>query len=709
LKACGFLACLFLLLLAVANYRAQAGEPVRAASLAGQIGASGAGASYAPAFSADGRFVVFVSQANNLVTNDDLGLNLDVFVRDLAAQRTILVSMSTNGLGGANADANYPSISSNGQFIAFASAAGNLTLNDTNHASDVFLRDWVAGTTTLVSMDTNGAAPAKSAVGSAHPLISADGRWVFFESVASSLVTNADGWETRDVFARDLQAGLTCLVSVNQTGAGGMDPGEDSTLCSITPDGRFAAFVSMAPDLVPGVTTSPGDLYVRDLQAGVTYWASSNLAGFLPNYVVLNGVLSADGGDVVFKARAPSLSAASASVFRYHLQTGVTELLAAYSRGDSWPDISADGRFVAFEVGDANMVACDVYVRDTVAGTNLLVGVSNNAVPMTGLSRTPVLTPDGRRVAFLREEGPMVSQGIVLPARLYVGDLIGATTRLASVTTDGTSAGVLGTGIPALSMDGMSVAFESDLAGLVSNDFNHASDVFLRDLAASATQLISERHSERPELTGSGLALVENDNNGRADIFVRDRWTTNTLVVTRSIRTGGTGGGFSGEPFLGADGQTVIFNSFAGDLAPGDYNDRRDVFVLRLGGPDTDGDGMADDWEMAYFNTLSRDGSGDFDGDGATDLQEFLADTDPTNRGSVLHVLTLTSMGGAGTTVLWAAAPGKNYKVQFKNDLTDTVWTDLSGDIVLNGSTASLLDPAAGGQSRRFYRVVLLP
>src|SRR6266566_2378358 len=90
------------------------------------------GNSYAPSFSADGRFIVFVSHANNLVTNDDLAPYLDLFVRDLVASNTVLVSVNTTGLGGGNADANSPSISSNGQFVVFASMASNLVNNDTN-------------------------------------------------------------------------------------------------------------------------------------------------------------------------------------------------------------------------------------------------------------------------------------------------------------------------------------------------------------------------------------------------------------------------------------------------------------------------------------------------------------------------------------------------------------------------------------------------
>src|SRR5947208_15120722 len=113
--------------------------PVRLVSQTSRTNSAGAGNSMAPAFSADGRFIVFMSNASNLVINDDLAPNLNVFVRDLAAGNTVLASVNTNGIGGGNADAYSPSISSNGQFVAFVSAASNLVNNDSNDAADIFV------------------------------------------------------------------------------------------------------------------------------------------------------------------------------------------------------------------------------------------------------------------------------------------------------------------------------------------------------------------------------------------------------------------------------------------------------------------------------------------------------------------------------------------------------------------------------------------
>src|SRR5439155_22178261 len=136
------------------------------------------------------------------------------------------------------------------------------------------------------------------------------------------------------------------------------------------------------------------------------------------------------------------------------------------------------------------------------------------------------------------------------------------------------------------------------------------------------------------------------------DLFVRDLWGGATMLVSRNSEGHGSGNALCSTPVLSADGRTVFFQSFASDLVPGDFNQTRDIFALKLAGQDSDGDGMDDDWEMAYFNTLARDGRGDFDNDGQTDFQEFRAGTNPANDNSVLRVLTLTPLLGGGKTLL---------------------------------------------------------
>lgn len=124
--------------------------------------------------------------------------------------------------------------------------------------------------------------------------------------------------------------------------------------------------------------------------------------------------------------------------------------------------------------------------------------------------------------------------------------------------------------------------------------------------------------------------------------------------------------------------------------------------------PDADGDGMEDAWEITTFGNASRNGTGDFDNDGQSDLAEFLAGTDPKNAASKLRIERLESPGGITATIYWAAVTGRKYRVQYKDALNDP-WTFLSGDTTAAGAIASKTDSNLTAQNRRFYRVILVP
>ena len=177
----------------------------------------GSGDSGLSIISKNGRYILFASTANNLtLTNNNnsvLPCRFNVFLRDRISQTTTLVSVSQNGTGGGNGDSFPMGISTNGQFALFESSASDLVANDTNNASDIFVRDVVNGTTTLVSIGANGGNANGVSRGS---VMTPDGHYVAFTSVASNLVAD-DTNNIPDVFVRDLQAGTTTLVSVGAT------------------------------------------------------------------------------------------------------------------------------------------------------------------------------------------------------------------------------------------------------------------------------------------------------------------------------------------------------------------------------------------------------------------------------------------------------------------------------------------------------------
>src|SRR5207247_1728811 len=234
---------------------------------------SGNGFSFAPAMSADGRFVAFESLAADLVADDANG-DFDVFVRDLKTGTTTMVSANRAGTGSGNGGSFAPAISADGRFVAFDSLAGDLVANDTNFNSDVFVRDLHTGTTTLVSVNSAGTDSGNN--GSGLAAVSANARFVAFVSSASDLAGNDTNFNS-DVFVRDLKTGTTTLVSVNSAGT---DSGNGFSIdAAISDDGRFVAFGSYAGDLVANDTNGGGDVFVRDLKTGTTTLVSVNRAG----------------------------------------------------------------------------------------------------------------------------------------------------------------------------------------------------------------------------------------------------------------------------------------------------------------------------------------------------------------------------------------------------------------------------------------------
>jgi Tol biopolymer transport system component len=207
-----------------------------------------------PKISADGRYVVFESLASNLVTRDTNGLS-DVFVHDRWTETTTRVSVSSWGEQGNSASV-LPSISQDGRYVSFDSFASNLVSVDTNNRDDIFMHDRLYATTALITLSSTG----EQANGTSFlSSMSADGRYVVFESYASNLVP-LDTNDTLDVFLRDVLRETTRLVSQSSLGIQGRF---DSGAPALSADGRFAAFTADADNLVPHDTNFTKDIIVR--------------------------------------------------------------------------------------------------------------------------------------------------------------------------------------------------------------------------------------------------------------------------------------------------------------------------------------------------------------------------------------------------------------------------------------------------------------
>ena len=306
--------------------------------------------SFDPSISADGRLVAFASEADNLST-EDLDALESVFVRDLDTGTTTLVSRQSAALGGAAADdsSDTPSISADGRFVAFVSSASNLAAEATA-SRNVYVRDLQAQTTTLVSRQSAADGGAGADDQALDPAISADGRYVVFDSFADNL--SDEDATVKDVFVRDLQAQTTTLVSRQSASAGGDGGDGNSFAASISADGRVVAFGSTADNLSTADPSPQPDLFVRDLDAATTALANraTGRAGAVGDRSVSTSALSADGRAVAFISAARNLSAedddAADDVFVRDLDADATTLV---SRADGPTGPGGDGS--ALDVG----------------------------------------------------------------------------------------------------------------------------------------------------------------------------------------------------------------------------------------------------------------------------------------------------------------------------------------------------------------------
>ena len=331
---------------------------------------------YGVSISADGRHVAFLSLASNLVEDDTNGF-VDVFVRDLQEDTTQRVSVGTSGTQANQSSFGHLSVSADGRYVAFSSWASNLLPNGWDSTGgDVFVRDRNTDSDEFfdeaeaVSTERVSWAQFQSWSGNGQsfaPSISADGRHVAFFSTSSNLV-GGDANNATDVFVRDRQTWaiqrlrVDCAYSVCNTTIGGHNT-------SISADGRHVAFHLPDSNLMEVDTNGFNDVFVSDLQTGVTEKVSVSSSGAQANGASSNPKITPNGCYVAFQSLASNLveedSNGFSDVFVHHRISKTTQRVSVggsgiqANRGSNSPGISADGRFVAFSSAATNLVEGD--------------------------------------------------------------------------------------------------------------------------------------------------------------------------------------------------------------------------------------------------------------------------------------------------------------------------------------------------------------
>ena len=474
----------------------------------------------------DGRYVLFYSEATDIVP---LGAvrTADLFVRDLVTGQTKMASINLAGTPSSN-PTRFGLISDNGRFVVFTGFANNIASLDTNSSEDVFIRDMEAGTTKLVSL--NAAGTASGALGGSDLLdMTPDARFIVFVSHAQDLTSIPDGNNLgRDIFVRDVVNNVTKLVSVNLAGSAS---GNGTSLeAKISPDGRYVVFTSEASDLVEH-DNATRDVFIRDLQTNITKRVSTNVTGTTGgNGESGGGIIDKGGRYVVFWTRATDLSTLPdtnnlAEVFIYDIQADSKKLITVNTTGtatgggfgpfggfDHGVDlsISGDGRFVAFMsqqsglvTNDLNEGGDDIFLYNIATQTKSLVSVNLTGTSVSpGGSFKPTISDDGRYIAFESLANDLVStpdepNGFTVD--VFLRDVVKGETYLVSVNTAGTHTGNGFSFEPLITPDGKRLVFYSRASDLITNDLNgFTGDVFVFTLNnTGAPHLLKEENSER--------------------------------------------------------------------------------------------------------------------------------------------------------------------------------------------------------------------
>lgn len=393
-----------------------------------------------------------------------------------------LVSTSSTGVIG-NGYSFSPSVSADGRYVSFDSLAINLVSGDTNdYLNSVYIKDTQTGEVKLVSANSAGVIVNSKTY---NRSISDDGRYVAFVTENSS------------IYIKDTQTEELQLLSVGSTGIIGENP-------TFSSDGRYIAFESTASNIVSGDTNGQSDVFIKDTQTGIIQLVSKSSAGAVGNSGSYNPSISVDGKYITFSSDASNLVNGDTNmdkdIFIKDTQTGEIKLLSESSArvignyDSSKPSISSDGKYVAFTSGAGNLLIedspyHDIFIKDTQTGAIKLVSASSAGVGGNYDSYSPSISADGRYVAFESKASNLVSGDTTQTSDIFIKDTQTGAIQLASVS----SGGAIGNGqsyAPSISTDGKYITFYSYASNLVSGDTNDSPDIFIVGNALYTAPLI---------------------------------------------------------------------------------------------------------------------------------------------------------------------------------------------------------------------------
>ena len=564
--------------------------------------------------SADGGSVLFTSTSANLVAGqagapDQPG----VFLFSRSTGRTILVSGADgSATTAANAGSWSAGLSGDGNTALFESLATDVVagVTDDNEAFDLFVWDRRTGDASLVShsaaSETTAAPSPGGPPASQRALLSTDGKWIAFQTLATGLTAGAR--DTNGLLDVVLQSrtGERTLLTRRDPARPSATPGGESRAGGVSADGRYVVFTSTAPDLLPGTQdrNRASDIYLADLATGAQALVSRSAAapGIPASGAASTPRISADGRFVAYVSTAPDVvpgqvdtEETSPDVFLWDRATGATALVSRTPASPSTagtgttPVISADGAVVAFESHGDELVPGqtdgnsiyqpDVFLWERATGATLLASRALGTAATTGNggSHHPALDASGRFLAFTSTADDLAAGAALSYQNVFLFDRTAGTTVL--VSHDDGASGVRGGFFPVLSPDGRFIAF---LSG--------GYELFLWDRTTGVSRLVSRRGGFsstpvdglvlQPGFSADGRYLVfastdddlvpgQQDGSSSFDIFLYDRETGENILVSRAGSATRTPSHGAFSPVISADGRFVAFLSHSGDLAGG--------------------------------------------------------------------------------------------------------------------------------------------
>jgi len=424
-----------------------------------------------------------------------VGLTLQLSQSTVIAQNNegtlTRINLAANGEQG-NGHSDKPTISADGRFIAFESFASNLVANDTNEKTDIFVYDSSTKQITLVSVSSNGTQANSAAYFAA---ISGDGRYVTFSSIASNLVAN-DTNNYSDLFLHDMQTKETKRISFGFDGSQASGP--SSSRASISYDGRYVTFQSDASNLAENDFNNATDVFMYDNVTQTISRISISSEGVASNSTSLAPAISGDGRLVVFRSFASNL------------------------------------------VPDDSNNQFDIFLHDRQTSQTTRISMASDGSQSNGNSLSVNISEHGRHITFLSDATNLVPNDTNGNRDIFLYDRETKELKLVNATANGVQANGTSDEVAPISAIGRSIVFQTKAKNLVQDDLDGTNDIVLRDFSLNNLILMSrplnstapKAASYFPNISSNGryivfssysFSLITNDTNQKNDIFLYDR------------------------------------------------------------------------------------------------------------------------------------------------------------------------------------------